>query len=155
LYRFGKKASMKKGTSSEATALALHSAAIGLLRSVRRADGASGMNSPRLSALSVIVFAGPITLGELAGAEQVRPPTMTRIVNALEEQGLVRKSRDETDRRTVSLSATMKGKRLLVESRNRRIRPLADRMERLGGHELKTLQDAAVLLQEILRRSEG
>jgi len=113
------------------------------------------MNSPRLSALSVIVFAGPITLGELAGAEQVRPPTMTRIVNALEEQGLVRKSRDETDRRTVTLSATMKGKRLLVESRNRRIRPLADRMERLGGHELKTLQDAAVILQEILRPSEG
>ena len=146
---------MKKGTSSEATALALHSAAIGLLRSVRRADGASGMNSPRLSALSVIVFAGPITLGELAGAEQVRPPTMTRIVNALEEQGLVRKSRDETDRRTVTLSATMKGKRLLVESRNRRIRPLADRMERLGGHELKMLQDAAVILQEILRPSEG
>ena len=146
---------MKKGTSSEATALALHSAAIGLLRSVRKVDGSGELNAARLSALSVIVFAGPITLGELAGAEQVRPPTMTRIVNALEEQGLVRKSRDETDRRTVTLSATMKGKRLLVESRNRRIRPLADRMERLGGHELKMLQDAAVILQEILRPSEG
>jgi DNA-binding MarR family transcriptional regulator len=147
--------SMKNRTNSEAVAQALHSAAIGLLRSVRKADGSGELNAARLSALSVIVFAGPITLGELAGAEQVRPPTMTRIVNALEEQGLVRKSRDETDRRTVTLSATMKGKRLLVESRNRRIRPLADRMERLGGHELKTLQDAAVLLQEILRRSEG
>jgi DNA-binding MarR family transcriptional regulator len=146
---------MKNRTNSEAVAQALHSAAIGLLRSVRKADGSGELNAARLSALSVIVFAGPITLGELAGAEQVRPPTMTRIVNALEEQGLVRKSRDETDRRTVTLSATMKGKRLLVESRNRRIRPLADRMERLGGHELKTLQDAAVLLQEILRRSEG
>lgn len=146
---------MKKGTSSEATALALHSAAIGLLRSVRKVDGSGELNAARLSALSVIVFAGPVTLGELAEAEQVRPPTMTRMVNALEEQGLVRKSRDETDRRTVTLSATMKGKRLLVESRNRRIRPLADRMERLGGHELKTLQDAAVILQEILRRSEG
>jgi DNA-binding MarR family transcriptional regulator len=146
---------MKNRTNSEAVAQALHSAAIGLLRSVRKVDGSGELNAARLSALSVIVFAGPITLGELAGAEQVRPPTMTRIVNALEEQGLVRKSRDETDRRTVTLSATMKGKRLLVESRNRRIRPLADRMERLGGHELKTLQDAAVLLQEILRRSEG
>ena len=146
---------MKKGTSSEATALALHSAAIGLLRSVRKVDGSGELNAARLSALSVIVFAGPVTLGELAAAEQVRPPTMTRIVNALEEQGLVRKSRDETDRRTVTLSATMKGKRLLVESRNRRIRPLADRMERLGGHELKMLQDAAVILQEILRPSEG
>ena len=146
---------MKNRTNSEAVAQALHSAAIGLLRSVRKVDGSGELNAARLSALSVIVFAGPITLGELAGAEQVRPPTMTRIVNALEEQGLVRKSRDETDRRTVTLSATMKGKRLLVESRNRRIRPLADRMERLGGHELKTLQDAAVILQEILRPSEG
>ena len=146
---------MKNRTNSEAVAQALHSAAIGLLRSVRKVDGSGELNAARLSALSVIVFAGPVTLGELAEAEQVRPPTMTRMVNALEEQGLVRKSRDETDRRTVTLSATMKGKRLLVESRNRRIRPLADRMERLGGHELKTLQDAAVLLQEILRRSEG
>jgi len=143
---------MKKRTNSEATAQALHSAAIGLLRSVRRADGSSGLNSARLSALSVIVFAGPITLGELAGAEQVRPPTMTRIVNALEEQGLVRKVRDKNDRRTVYLSATMKGKRLMIESRNRRIRPLADRIERLGGRELKTLQDAAAILQEILAK---
>ena len=143
---------MKKRTNSEATAQALHSAAIGLLRSVRKVDGSSGLNSARLSALSVIVFAGPITLGELAGAEQVRPPTMTRIVNALEEQGLVRKVRDKNDRRTVYLSATMKGKRLMIESRNRRIRPLADRIERLGGRELKTLQDAAAILQEILAK---
>lgn len=141
---------MRKQISSEAAAQALHSAAIGLLRSVRRADGASGLNSARLSALSVIVFAGPITLGELAGAEQVRPPTMTRIVNALEEQGLVRRARDERDRRTVYLSATMKGKRLLVESRNRRLRPLADEMRKLGATELKTLQDAAGIVQAML-----
>ncbi|MGD0649208.1 MAG: MarR family transcriptional regulator [Acidobacteriaceae bacterium] len=141
---------MKKRTTSEATAQALHSAAIGLLRCVRRADGSSGLNSARLSALSVIVFAGPITLGELAGAEQVRPPTMTRIVNALEEHGLVRKAREERDRRTVSLSATMKGKRLLVESRNRRLRPLADEMRKLGATELKTLQDAAGIVQAML-----
>ena len=141
---------MKNRTSTEIVAQALHSAAIGLLRSVRKADGESGLNSARLSALSVIVFAGPITLGDLAGAEQVRPPTMTRIVNALDEQGLVRKIRDESDRRTVYLSATMKGKRLLVESRNRRIGPLADRMERLGARELKTLQDAAGIVLAML-----
>ena len=145
----------KSTNDAQKVAEQMHSAAIHLLRKLRREDAESRLNAPRLSALSVIVFAGPVTLGDLAAAEQVRPPTMTRIVNALEEQGLVRKSRDETDRRTVTLSATMKGKRLLVESRNRRIRPLADRMERLGGHELKTLQDAAVILQEILRRSEG
>jgi len=141
---------MKNRASSEATAQALHSAAIGLLRSVRKADGESGLNSARLSALSVIVFAGPITLGELAGAERVRPPTMTRIVNALEEQGLVRKARDDEDRRIVYLSATMKGKRLMIKARERRVRPLVDRIGRLGGHELKTLQDAAEILREIL-----
>jgi DNA-binding MarR family transcriptional regulator len=141
---------MKKRRSSEATAQALHSAAIGLLRSVRKADGSSGLNSARLSALAVIVFAGPITLGELADAEQVRPPTMTRIVNALEEQGLVRKIRDESDRRTVYLSATMNGKRLLIKARDRRVRPLADRIERLGARERRTLQDAAGILQAML-----
>jgi DNA-binding MarR family transcriptional regulator len=143
---------MKNHTNAEATAQALHSAAIGLLRSVRKADGSSGLNSARLSALSVIVFAGPITLGELAGAEQVRPPTMTRMVNALEEQGLVRKTRDERDRRIVYLSATMKGKRLLIESRNRRIRPLADEIGRLDARELKTLQDAAGIVQAMLAK---
>ena len=141
---------MKKRVNSEDTAQGLHSAAIGLLRSVRRADARSGLNSARLSALSVIVFAGPITLGEVAGAEQVKPPTMTRIVNALEEQGLVRKTRDENDRRTVYLSATIKGKRLLIESRNRRMRPLADRIEKLDAKELKTLHDAIGILREIL-----
>src|ERR671933_1067936 len=72
-----------------ATADRLHSAAIHLLRRVRRQDDASGLTAPRLSALSVIVFGGPLTLGALAAAEQVRPPTMTRIVQALEEAGLV------------------------------------------------------------------
>ncbi len=141
---------MKKLASSEATAEALHAAAIGLLRSVRRVDGSSGLNSARLSALSVIVFAGSITLGDLAEAEQVRPPTMTRIVNALEEQGLVRKTRDDGDRRSVSLSATLKGKRLLIEARNRRIRPLADQIGRLDERELKILQDAVGILREML-----
>jgi len=128
----------------------MHSAAIHLLRKLRREDAQSGLNAPRLSALSVIVFAGPLTLGDLAAAEQVRPPTMTRIVNALEEQGLVRKTRDENDRRTVYLSATIKGKRLLIESRNRRMRPLADRIEKLDAKELKTLHDAIGILREIL-----
>ena len=67
----------------------LHSAAIHLLRSLRREDDAVGLSAPRLSALSVVVFAGPITLGALAAAEQVRPPTMTRLVQALEAEGLV------------------------------------------------------------------
>jgi DNA-binding MarR family transcriptional regulator len=70
-----------------------HSLAIHLLRRLRREDVKAGLTGPRLSALSVIVFGGPITLGELAAAEQVRPPTITRLVRALEQAQLVRRER--------------------------------------------------------------
>jgi hypothetical protein len=72
----------KTRDDAEAIADRLHSAAIHLLRRLRREDATSGLSAPRLSALSVIVFGGPLTLGELANAEQVRPPTMTRLVSA-------------------------------------------------------------------------
>src|SRR6516165_5444884 len=83
----------------------LHSAAIHLLRRLRRKDDPTGLNAPRLSALSVIVFAGPITLGDLARAEQVRPPTMTRIVDALLALGLAVKEPHPEDRRSTLISA--------------------------------------------------
>jgi DNA-binding MarR family transcriptional regulator len=88
------------------------------------------------------MFAGPITLGELAGAEQVRPPTMTRIVQALEEQGLVVKRIDGTDRRAVRLSATTKGRRVLIQARRRRTQALAPRIGLLSAREQSSLKDA-------------
>ena len=93
----------------ETLAELLHSTAIRLLRSVRRVDESSGLTAPRLSALSVIVFNGPITLGKLAEAEQVRPPTMTRIVNALVQKALVVKAQDPADGRVILISATTSG----------------------------------------------
>jgi DNA-binding MarR family transcriptional regulator len=140
-----------KRADSEAIAESLHSAAIHLLRRLRQADAASGLNSARLSALSVIVFGGPITLGRLADAEQVRPPTMTRIVNALEAKALVTKSASASDRRTIHLSATMKGKRLLLEARRRRIRSLARQITVLSPHEQKTLYSAVAILNGLPR----
>src|SRR5438045_6018940 len=93
---------------AEVAALAdqLHSAAIHLLRRLRREDDASGLPAPQLSAMSVIVFGGPITLGALASAEQVRPPTITKLVALLEEQGLVERETDPADRRIVRVKAT-------------------------------------------------
>src|SRR6188508_2981688 len=85
-----------------------HSLAIHLLRRLRREDVKAGLTGPRLSALSVIVFGGPITLGDLAAAEQVRPPTMTRLVRALEHEQLVRREKDPSDGRVVRLLATAK-----------------------------------------------
>ncbi len=74
---------------AERVADRLHSASIHLLRRLRRQDDASGVTAPHLSALSVLVFGGARTLGELAAAEQVTPPSMTRIVRNLEAGGLV------------------------------------------------------------------
>src|ERR671924_1936179 len=99
----------------------LHSAAIHLLRRLRVRDRESGIGPAQLSALSVLVFAGPRSLGELAEAEQVRPPTMSRIVAGLQRAGLV--CRLETqDKRRMLLEATPKGTKILQEGRKRRVR---------------------------------
>src|SRR5438067_12567602 len=94
-----------------------HSAAIHALRHVRREDPATGVPPAQLSALSVLVFGGPRTLGELAAAEQVRPPTMTRIVQGLEAAGLVRRERDAQDGRIHRLTATARGRRVMQRGR--------------------------------------
>jgi DNA-binding MarR family transcriptional regulator len=130
----------------------LHSAAVRLLRSVRKADQSSGLNAPRLSALSVIVFAGPITLGELADAEQVRPPTMTRIVQALDKQGLVTKRVDATDRRSVALTATIKGKKLLIQARRRRTQALARRIGQLSVRERSILDGGIDVMEKLTNK---
>jgi DNA-binding MarR family transcriptional regulator len=129
----------------------LHSVAIHLLRRLRRADESSGLSAPRMSALSVIVFGGPIALGSLAKAEQVRPPTMTRIVNALEAQGLVVKKPDAEDGRSLRISATRAGKKLLLQGRKRRVGALTEQIEALGGAEQQTLKDAARILASVVR----
>ena len=111
----------------------------------------AGISGPRLSALSVVVFGGPITLGDLAAAEQVRAPTMTRLVQALERQGLVRRERDATDRRLFRVLATPKGRTLLLEGRNRRVDKLARRLAGLGRADLLSLGAGASILDEVIR----
>src|ERR671934_2377506 len=103
-----------------------HSAAIHALRHVRREDPATGVSAARLSALSVLVFGGPRTLGELAAAEHVRPATMSRIARALEEEGYVRRESDPNDGRVSRLHATAKGERVMWSGRQRRVENLAE-----------------------------
>lgn len=143
--------STARQSGPEAMAESLHSAAIHLLRKLRRADARSGLNGPRLSALSVIVFGGPLTLGRLAEVEQVKPPTMTRIVNALEGKGLVRKVANPSDRRTIHLSATMKGKRVMLEARERRVRSLAEGIGELSEGRQQKLRAAIGIIEGIVR----
>ncbi len=135
----------------EQTADRLHSAAIHLLRRVRREDESAGLGPARLSALSVIVFGGPIRVSDLARAEQVRTPTITPIAAALERDGLVTREADPSDARAVVLRATPKGKRLLAEGRSRRVRHLAGELRGLTAEERKTLRHAADILLRLFR----
>jgi len=130
----------------------LHSAAIHLLRQLRREDDASGLSAPRLSALSVVVFGGPLSLGDLARAEQVRPPTMTRIVQGLEADGLVRRERDADDGRVHRLHATAKGRRVMQRGRERRVENLAALLDRLSPAEIERVREAADLVERALTR---
>ena len=129
----------------------LHSASIHLLRRVRRRDDESGVTAPHLSALSVLVFGGARTLGELAEAEQVRPPSITRIVRNLEADGLVEREPDPADRRIVRVRATDKGRTILEEGRRRRISDLAGRLRTVDAGELDTLERAAELIERVVR----
>src|SRR5882672_12904274 len=106
---------MAKTNQTEDLADQLHSAAIRLLRLVRVQDTASGIAPARLSALSVIVFGGPVSLRDLAQAEQVKPPTMSRIVDALEAEGLACRQVNQQDRRAVLIEATEKGASMLKQ----------------------------------------
>ncbi len=137
----------------EAAAIAdrLHSAAIHVLRWVRKQDAATGEGPARLSALSVLVFGGPMTLGQLAAAEQVKPPTMSRIVTGLEHSRLAERMTDSKDARRVRIRATLRGERLLHAGRQRRIEYLARHLDRLTRQELTTLDEAVKLLEGVLR----
>jgi DNA-binding MarR family transcriptional regulator len=127
----------------------LHSAAIHLLRRLRQQDVATGEGPARLSALSVLVFGGPKTLGELAAAEQVKPPTMSRIVAGLVRSRLVHVDRRPEDARRMHIRPTKKGIALLQKGRQLRIDYLASRLGRLSIEELAALGKAV----EILSRS--
>ena len=146
---------MTKGRDAEDLADQLHSAAIHLLRQLRKEDDASGLSAPRLSALSVVVFGGPLTLGELARAEQVRPPTMTRIVTGLEKDGLVKRSGDPHDRRLTHIAATSKGRKILAAGRARRVEKLASAVSRLKRKELAELGRGVELVRDVVASMRG
>ena len=134
------------------TADRLHSAAIHLLRRLRVRDRESGVGPAQLSALSVLVLGGgPRSLGELADAEQVRPPTMSRIVAGLERAGLVRREATEDGRR-VRLEATAKGTKVLQEGRRRRVESLEHVLSSLSEEEQHRLGELTELLEQVIRK---
>lgn len=122
------------------------------LARVLRQKAQDPITPSQLSALVSVERDGPVTLGELAALESVQPPTMTRIVAALEEQDLVVREADAADRRISRLHITAAGRKLLEKNRSRKTAYLASRMRGLDAAEREVLERAAALLE---RMTEG
>jgi DNA-binding MarR family transcriptional regulator len=137
-------------STTRETADRLHSASIHLLRRVAREDARAGTSPARLSALSVLVFAGPKTMTELAAMERVKVPTMSRLVAAMEAEGLVRRERHGTDARAVVLRATAKGKRALERARELRLSLLESLLGGASARELETVRKAAEIVDRLV-----
>ena len=127
----------------------LHSAAIHLLRRARRTDPLTGVSPAQLSALSVLM-SGPKTLGDLAAAEQVRPPTMSRLVSEMERAGVARKVTDRDDARVIRVHATPKGLRALSRGRSMRIEAIERLMSELDADELGDVERALGAIEKVL-----
>ncbi len=147
---------MKKiGKEAVELADALHSAAIHLLRRVRSEDRVSGVGPAQLSALSVLVFGGRMSLGDLAAVEQVKPPTMVRIVQALKEEGFVTAKPNKQDRRKIAISATARGRELMLRARQRRVQALAELIAGISVKDRERLGEAVTVMRELLRTSSA
>lgn len=133
------------------TADRLHSAAIHLLRGLRKRDRESGIGPAQLSALSVLVFGGAKSLAALAEAEQVKPPTMSRIVAGLQRTKLIHIQADQSDRRAVVINATEAGVRLMQKARTRRVDSLARAISRLADAQIDMLRKAAEVIENLSR----
>ena len=115
-----------------------------------RAQAGDELSQTLVAALVSVERHGPLTLGGLAELERVTPPSITRVVAALERDGLVRREVDESDRRVSRVAITPAGARLLRESRTRTAAYLARRLERLGEHDLSAVREALPVLERLL-----
>ena len=142
----------KPGTSGERpeaedVADRIHSAAIHLLRSLRGRDKTLGVSGARLSALSVLYFAGPMTLSQLARAEDVKLPTMSRLVKDMVLEQLVTRGPADDDRRALVVDMTPKGRSLFMRARVNRLMALTTSLENLTEENQETLLKAADLME--------
>ncbi len=119
-----------------------------------RHQGEAGISASQLSALAMIDRSGPMTLGDLAAAEQVQPPSMTRIVSRLEEGGFVDRHVWEQDRRVARVRMTAAGRQLLRRSRTRKDAYLARRLQTLDAADRVLMGEAVAVLERILERGE-
>lgn len=140
---------MVKRVSSAALAGMLRDALIRLNRRVRQTRPVGDLTATQISALSSLHLAGALTPRELADAERVRPPTMTKIVGRLEERGLVQRTPHPTDRRQVILAPTPAGREMLAQFERARQEWLARRLATLTAEEREILRRAAEILRGV------
>jgi DNA-binding MarR family transcriptional regulator len=129
----------------------IHSAAIHLLRRVREVDDeAMGLTAARAAALSVLVFGGARSLTELAAAERVTPATMSKLMTAMEAEGLARRYPDVNDARSIRIEATAKARRILERGRSRRLDLLTGLLAEATAAEIDAVRTAAEVLERAL-----
>jgi len=115
-----------------------------------RQQGESGLSPSAFSALATISRHGPLSLGELAAHEGVKPPSITATVAALEGQELVTRAADQADRRVSRVAVTPRGRLRLMRSRTRKTAYLAARLAGLDDRQLVVLDEAAGILERLL-----
>jgi DNA-binding MarR family transcriptional regulator len=135
-------------TRSEIAAL-LHEQFARLTRQLRTLELPQGMTPERLSALSVIEKRGPISVTALAEKEMVRPATMSRMVTALVDEGLVKRSEDKNDGRGVLVSATSKGRRVFQRAQEQRLQHFAEVLDSLNDEQLAAMRNLTSALERL------
>jgi len=138
-----------EGDARTEIAALLHEQFARLTRQLRTLELPQGMTPERLSALSVIEKRGPISVTALADKEMVRPATMSRMVTALVEEGLVKRSDDKTDGRGVLVSATPKGRRTYQRAQEQRLQHFAEVLDSLSDEQLAAMRSLTSALERL------
>lgn len=141
------------GLTSE-TVTRIRLAVLRLARRVRQ-ESEGRITPSQVSTLATVGRHGPLTLGELAGYEKVGPPSITRMVAALEAEGLLRRKACGDDRRVAHVEVTAKGDKALQRIRNRRDSWMAGRLELLDAAELGALEAALPALERLVEGAES
>lgn len=135
--------------SQAGLASALRNAVLRLARRLRSEREDTSLTLTQVSTLGTLRRRGPLSLGELAAAEQVQPPSMTRVVSDLEERGLVIREPAPSDRRLVIVRLSREGEELLAADRKRRDAWINQRLRELTAEERDVLRQAVPLLEKL------
>jgi DNA-binding MarR family transcriptional regulator len=133
----------------------LNSATVHLMRALRQGRLASGLAAEHSSALGVIVFGGPLSIGALARTERVGAPAMTKTVGILEAAGLVTRDRDEADARVIKVRATRKANELVLRGREERVVRIGKALSTLSPADTARLSAAIGTFERLVRDLEA